>query len=206
MWEFLGLESERGNSVCWPNNKIIDGWEIWVKRAIVSPKWAIDRKQWHTPLTKYPTKTHDSEGPNISAAPPLLACHQLGAKWLAHWFRTNKYLYSVPELLRPGTFMVASLPQVRCACSSGYLSVSFWRGHTQSTNSTFVLHEHVRRDLRSSNRFCHFKLLISRGYGPNMHRDDRLQRFPSWVMTRTRQSNCSIWASFDEMPASWDDG
>ena len=25
MWEFLGLESERGVSVCWPNNKIIDG-------------------------------------------------------------------------------------------------------------------------------------------------------------------------------------
>ena len=24
MWEFLGLESERGASVCWPNNKIID--------------------------------------------------------------------------------------------------------------------------------------------------------------------------------------
>ena len=24
MWEFLGLESERGGSVCWPNNKIID--------------------------------------------------------------------------------------------------------------------------------------------------------------------------------------
>ena len=23
-WEFLGLESERGGSVCWPNNKIID--------------------------------------------------------------------------------------------------------------------------------------------------------------------------------------
>jgi len=21
-WEFLGLESERGGSVCWPNNKI----------------------------------------------------------------------------------------------------------------------------------------------------------------------------------------
>ena len=24
MWEFLGLESERGGSICWPNNKIID--------------------------------------------------------------------------------------------------------------------------------------------------------------------------------------
>ena len=23
-WEFLDLESERGGSVCWPNNKIID--------------------------------------------------------------------------------------------------------------------------------------------------------------------------------------
>jgi len=23
-WEFLNLESERGDSVCWPNNKIID--------------------------------------------------------------------------------------------------------------------------------------------------------------------------------------
>ena len=23
-WEFLGLQSERGGSVCWPNNKIID--------------------------------------------------------------------------------------------------------------------------------------------------------------------------------------
>ena len=23
-WGFLGLESERGGSVCWPNNKIID--------------------------------------------------------------------------------------------------------------------------------------------------------------------------------------
>ena len=23
MWEFLGLESERGGSVCWSNNKII---------------------------------------------------------------------------------------------------------------------------------------------------------------------------------------
>ena len=23
-WEFLGLESKRGGSVCWPNNKIID--------------------------------------------------------------------------------------------------------------------------------------------------------------------------------------
>jgi len=23
-WEFLDLESERGSSVCWPNNKIID--------------------------------------------------------------------------------------------------------------------------------------------------------------------------------------
>ena len=24
-WEFLDFESERGGSVCWPNNKIIDG-------------------------------------------------------------------------------------------------------------------------------------------------------------------------------------
>ena len=24
MWEFLGLESERGGSICWPNNKIIN--------------------------------------------------------------------------------------------------------------------------------------------------------------------------------------
>ena len=24
MWKFLDLESERGNSVCWSNNKIID--------------------------------------------------------------------------------------------------------------------------------------------------------------------------------------
>ena len=24
MWEFLGIESERGCFVCWPNNKIID--------------------------------------------------------------------------------------------------------------------------------------------------------------------------------------
>ena len=24
MWEFIGLESERGVSVCWANNKIID--------------------------------------------------------------------------------------------------------------------------------------------------------------------------------------
>ena len=24
MWKFLGLESERGGSVCWSNNKIID--------------------------------------------------------------------------------------------------------------------------------------------------------------------------------------
>ena len=24
MWEFLDLESERGGSICWPNNKIID--------------------------------------------------------------------------------------------------------------------------------------------------------------------------------------
>ena len=24
MWEFLGLESDCGASVCWPNNKIID--------------------------------------------------------------------------------------------------------------------------------------------------------------------------------------
>ena len=23
-WEYLGLKSERGGSVCWPNNKIID--------------------------------------------------------------------------------------------------------------------------------------------------------------------------------------
>ena len=23
-WEFLGLESEREGSICWPNNKIID--------------------------------------------------------------------------------------------------------------------------------------------------------------------------------------
>ena len=23
-WEFLDLESERGGSICWPNNKIID--------------------------------------------------------------------------------------------------------------------------------------------------------------------------------------
>ena len=23
-WEFLGIESERGGSICWPNNKIID--------------------------------------------------------------------------------------------------------------------------------------------------------------------------------------
>ena len=23
-WEFLGFESERGGSICWPNNKIID--------------------------------------------------------------------------------------------------------------------------------------------------------------------------------------
>ena len=29
-WEFLGLESERGGSVCWPNNKIID---------LKKPKW-----------------------------------------------------------------------------------------------------------------------------------------------------------------------
>ena len=26
-WEFLGLESERGGSVCWPNNKIIES--VW---------------------------------------------------------------------------------------------------------------------------------------------------------------------------------
>ena len=25
MWEFLDFESERRGSVCWPNNKIIDG-------------------------------------------------------------------------------------------------------------------------------------------------------------------------------------
>ena len=25
-WEFLDLESERGGSVCWPNNKIIDSY------------------------------------------------------------------------------------------------------------------------------------------------------------------------------------
>ena len=24
MWDFLDLESERGGSICWPNNKIID--------------------------------------------------------------------------------------------------------------------------------------------------------------------------------------
>ena len=24
IWEFLSLEAERGGSVCWPNNKIID--------------------------------------------------------------------------------------------------------------------------------------------------------------------------------------
>ena len=24
-WEFLDLKSERGGSVCWPNNKIMDG-------------------------------------------------------------------------------------------------------------------------------------------------------------------------------------
>ena len=24
MWKFLGLESECGGSICWPNNKIID--------------------------------------------------------------------------------------------------------------------------------------------------------------------------------------
>ena len=27
MWEFLGLESKRGGSVCWPNNKIIDRYD-----------------------------------------------------------------------------------------------------------------------------------------------------------------------------------
>ena len=25
MWEFISFESERGGSVCWPNNKIMDG-------------------------------------------------------------------------------------------------------------------------------------------------------------------------------------
>ena len=28
MWEFLDLESECGGSVCWPNNKIIDGVQL----------------------------------------------------------------------------------------------------------------------------------------------------------------------------------
>jgi hypothetical protein len=33
-WEFLDLESERGDSVCWPNNKIIDSncWPTWTHR------------------------------------------------------------------------------------------------------------------------------------------------------------------------------
>ena len=36
MWEFLGLESERGDSDCWPNNKIIDGaLLVWYQTACI---------------------------------------------------------------------------------------------------------------------------------------------------------------------------
>ena len=34
MWEFLDLESERGSSVCWPNNKIIDRQRCYYKKYI----------------------------------------------------------------------------------------------------------------------------------------------------------------------------
>ena len=36
MWKFLGLESERGVSVCWPNNKIIDYKKVLNYESIVT--------------------------------------------------------------------------------------------------------------------------------------------------------------------------
>ena len=37
-WEFLGFESERGASVCWPNNKIIDEVSCSYKTCSGSPE------------------------------------------------------------------------------------------------------------------------------------------------------------------------
>ena len=38
MWEFLGFESERGGSVCWPNNKIIDTQGSLAKKKVILRK------------------------------------------------------------------------------------------------------------------------------------------------------------------------
>ena len=35
MWEFLSLESKSGDSVCWPNNEIIDIFEKWCLKYYV---------------------------------------------------------------------------------------------------------------------------------------------------------------------------
>jgi len=42
-WEFLGLESECGGSVCWPNNKIIDSWVLAIK-ACMDTNVLLDRR------------------------------------------------------------------------------------------------------------------------------------------------------------------
>ena len=52
-WEFLDLESERGGSVYWPNNKIIDyksfQWELnhhWIKGRITSDVEEVSQNHW----------------------------------------------------------------------------------------------------------------------------------------------------------------
>ena len=50
MWEFLDLESERGGSVCWPNNKIIDAYYV-LRTIIINQPWKImDYNQRHHSL------------------------------------------------------------------------------------------------------------------------------------------------------------
>jgi len=39
MWDFLDLESERGGSICWPNNKIIDDTQLSCEFKFFSPQW-----------------------------------------------------------------------------------------------------------------------------------------------------------------------
>ena len=53
MWEFLGLDSERGGSVCWPNNKIIDvklrlSIMDFARESILNPLCCMTRhKEWY---------------------------------------------------------------------------------------------------------------------------------------------------------------
>ena len=38
-WDFLDLESERGGSICWPNNKIIDDTQLSCEFKFFFPQW-----------------------------------------------------------------------------------------------------------------------------------------------------------------------